>query len=142
MRMLLVAAVVAAALSACASNRVSDSDRLALYLSHAGAPVKQVRYLPPMSWDRIDDQHVVLELRPNESWMLRLAGPCLSWSSGSPFLKVETLNGMTLTPFDKVTVPGSQISCQIREIRPLDVKAIRAGMNALRDGVKAQASGT
>jgi hypothetical protein len=49
---------------------------------------------------------------------------------------------MTLTPFDKVVVPGSQVSCQIREIRPLDMKAVRAGEDALRGKSKAQASGT
>jgi hypothetical protein len=142
MKAIFASALAALCLSACAGNPISDTDRLALYLGHAGAPVKQVRYVDPIGWDRVDDQHVVLEMRPNESWLLALAGPCLNWGSGSPFLKVSTANGLTLTPFDKVIVPGSQISCQIREIRPLDIKAVRAGENALREKPKAQASGT
>lgn len=142
MKTMFAAVLVALGLTACASNRISDTDRLALYQAHAGAPVKQVRYLDPIGWDRIDDQHVVLQMRPNESWLLTLSGPCLNWSNGSPFLKVSVANGMTLTPFDKVIVADSQISCQIREIRPLDMKAVRAGENALREDAKAQASGT
>ena len=142
MKAMLVAIFAALGVAACATGRLSDADRLALNQAQAGAPVKQVRYLDPIGWDRIDDQHVVLQMRPNESWLLTLSGPCLNWSSGSPFLKVSVANGMTLTPFDKVVVADSQISCQIREIRPLDIKAVRAGENALREDAKAQASGT
>ena len=142
MKAVFASSLIALALSACAGNPISDTDRLALYQAHAGAPVKQVRYLPPIGWNRVDDQHVVLEMRPNENWLLSLSGPCLGWSSGSPFLQVSPSNGMTLTPFDKVVVPGSQVSCQIREIRPLDMKAVRAGEDALRGKSKAQASGT
>ncbi|MFT4178969.1 MAG: DUF6491 family protein [Thermomonas sp.] len=140
MKAVLVSVLVVLTLSGCASNRLGDSDRLAMYMAHAGAPVNQVRYLEPIGWDRVDDQHVVLEMRPNESWLLDLSGPCLDWGSGSPFLKVSTMNGMTLSRFDKVIVPGSEISCQIREIRPLDVKALRAARKQLE--AKAQASGT
>lgn len=140
MKAMSTAVLAALALSACATNRISDSDRLALYQAHAGAPVAQVRYLDPIGWDRIDDQHVVLDMRPRESWLLTLSGPCLNWGSGSPFLQVSSTNGMTLSRFDKVIVPGSQISCQIQEIRPLDAKAVRASERALRG--KAQASGT
>ena len=136
----LVALLAALGLAGCASNRLSDTDRLALYQTHAGAPVKQIRYMEPMGWDRIDDQHVVLQMRPNESWLLRLTGPCLTWSTGSPFLGLSSFNGMTLTRFDKVVVPGGQISCMIDEIRPLDVKALRAAETVLRE--KPQASGT
>ena len=140
MKTLLVSIMAVLGLAGCASNHLSDTDRLALYQTHAGAPVKQIRYMEPMGWDRIDDQHVVLQMRPNESWLLRLTGPCLTWSTGSPFLGLSSFNGMTLTRFDKVVVPGGQISCMIDEIRPLDVKALRAAETVLRE--KPHASGT
>lgn len=144
MRSALVSALAVLGLSACASTRISDSDKLALYQSHAGAPVKQVRYYDPIGWDRVDDQHLVLQMRPRESWLLTLAGPCLAWSNGSPFMAVSSFNGMTLSTFDKIMVPGLQMGCMIREIRPLDMKAIRAGEDALRarSQAPAQASGT
>lgn len=140
MRRIVLFALAACALSGCASTRISDVDRLALYQQHAGAPVNQVRYHDPMSWDRIDDQHVVLQMRPKESWLLRLSGPCLTWSTGSPFLGISTFTGTTLSKYDKVIAPGSQLSCQIQEIRPIDVKALRAGEQALRE--QAQSAGT
>lgn len=127
----------------CASTRLSDAERLALYEAHAGAPVNQIRYLDPIGWDRIDDEHVVLQMRPNESWLLRLSGPCLQWTTGSPFIGLSSFSGMTLSKFDKVVAPGSsQLSCLIQEIRPLDVKALRAAEKGLREKAGAQASGT
>ena len=136
----LVSVLVALGLAGCAGNRLSDTDRLALYQAHAGAPVKQIRYMEPIGWDRIDDQHLVLQMRPQESWLLRLMAPCLNTGSGSPFLGISSFNGMTLTRFDKVVVPGGHISCMIDEIRPLDVKALRAAETMLRE--KPHASGT
>ncbi|MDE2406857.1 MAG: hypothetical protein KGL91_03225 [Xanthomonadaceae bacterium] len=144
MRSLLVPMLAVFGLSACASTRISDSDKLALYQRHAGAPVKQVRYYDPMGWDRVDDQHLVLQMRPRESWLLTLAGPCLGWGMSSPFVGVSSFNGMTLSTFDKILVPGVPGGCMIREIRPLDMKAIRAGEDALRARTRApvQVSGT
>lgn len=137
-----VALVAALALSGCATARIDDGQRLALYQAHAGAPVSQVRYYDPIGWERVDGQHVALQMRPNETWLLTLSGPCLDWAGGSPFLKVVSTDGMTLSTFDRVQVPGGPMSCQVREIRPLDAKAVRAAENALRAQAKAQASGT
>ncbi|MGX5672348.1 DUF6491 family protein [Thermomonas fusca] len=138
----IIAAAIALGLTACATGRLSDTERLALYQQHAGAPVNQIRYLDPMGWDRIDDQHVVLQMRPNESWLLRLSGPCLQWTSGSPFIGLSSFSGMTLSRFDKVVAPGSsQLSCLIQEIRPVDVKALRAAEKSLREKPRTQASG-
>ena len=146
MKAMLVAILAALGVAACATGRISDADRLALYQQHAGAPVNQIRYLDPMGWDRIDDQHVVLQMRPNESWLLRLSGPCLQWSSGSPFIGLSSFGGMTLSRFDKVIAPGSQqLSCLIQEIRPLDVKALKQAERGEHDATQApadQASGT
>lgn len=143
MRTMLAAISAVLLLAGCATGRLSDTQRLALYQQHAGAPVNQIRYLDPMGWDRIDDQHVVLQMRPNESWLLRLSGPCLQWSGGSPFIGLSSFGGMTLSRFDKVIALGSQqLSCLIQEIRPLDVKALKAAEKALREQGAAQASGT
>lgn len=124
MKAVLVSVLIALGLTACASGRMSGADRLALFESHAGMPVSHVRYFDPMGWERVDDQHVVLHMRPTESWLLTLSGPCLSWSSGSPLLKVSSLNGMMLSTFDKVTTPDSRFSCMIQEIRPIDMQGL------------------
>ena len=44
MKALIVPLIAVLGLGACATNRLSDTDRLALYDAHAGAPVKQIRF--------------------------------------------------------------------------------------------------
>ena len=136
MKTLLVPLLALASLTACATNRMSDTDRLALYEAHAGEPVKQIRNHNAMGWDRIDDQHVVLSMRPTESWLLRVSGPCLDWGSASPVLRLSSSGAYVMAKFDRILTDGSPVSCRIEEIRPVDVKAMRAA----RDAATAQAS--
>ncbi|GHB98682.1 DUF6491 family protein [Thermomonas carbonis] len=136
MKTLLLSLLAVASLSACATNRISDTDRLALYEAHAGEPVKQIRNHNAMGWDRIDDQHVVLSMRPTESWLLRVSGPCLDWGSGSPVLRLSSSGAYVMAKFDRILTDGSPVSCRIEEIRPVDVKAMRAA----QDAATAQAS--
>ena len=131
MKALIIPMLAVLSLAACATNRMSDNDRLAMYQAHAGAPVKQIRNHDPISWDRIDDQHVLLATRPNESWLLTVSGPCLDWGSSSPVMVLSS-TGPYVTKFDRISIPGSPMSCQIQEMRPVDVKAVRAAETELR----------
>lgn len=138
MKMIAIALAAAAALAGCATHGPTDSQRLALYQAHAGEPLNQIRYITPQGWDRIDDQHIVLTMRPREQYLLRLSGPCLTWSSGPPVIGIKTHMGSVLSKFDSITANGAPMSCRIDEIRPLDTAALRAGEQALR----AQSAGT
>lgn len=129
-QMILLLAVLGA--SACASNRPSDADRLAMYEAHAGAPVKQIRNVNAMGWERVDAQHVILSTRPTESWLLEVSGPCLDWGSGSPLLRLSSTGPYVMAKFDRILTEGSPVSCRIEEIRPIDVKAVRAAQDAAR----------
>ena len=129
-QMILLLAVLGA--SACASNRPSDADRLAMYEAHAGAPMKQIRNVNAMGWERVDDQHVILSTRPTESWLLEVSGPCLDWGSGSPLLRLSSTGPYVMAKFDRILTEGSPVSCRIEEIRPIDVKAVRAAQDAAR----------
>ena len=141
MRTLLLPLLAVASLSACATNRMSDADRLAMYKAHAGEPVKQARYYgSAMGWDRVDDDHVLLSVRPNETWLMTIAGPCLSWGGASPTLGLTT-TGPYITPkLDSIVTQGSPVKCRIEEMRPVDTKALRAAEAQSR--AQAQASGT
>jgi hypothetical protein len=119
-------------LAACATNHMSDTDRLAMYLAHSDAPVKQIRYYNAMGWDRIDDQHVLLNMRPNETWLLKVSGPCLNWGSASPVLRLSSSGAYVMAKFDRVHIEGSPVSCRIEEIRPVDAKAVRVAEDARR----------
>ena len=129
------------AMTACATTRESDADKLARYEAFAGPPVASIHYSSAGSrgFDVIDDQHVVLDLRPSEAYILRLNGPCLGYERGSPTLGISSQFGRISAGFDRVTVasqPG--MSCIIDEIRPVDLRAMRAAEKASA----AQPSGT
>jgi hypothetical protein len=109
-------------------------ERLALYQAHAGTPVKRIHYYNPIGWEEVDDEHIVLTMRPKEVWLMRLSGPCLDFDGGSPVLLVSSQAGYVSSGFDRVTVGGG-LSCRIEEIRPVDAMALRAAG-------KAQSSGT
>ncbi len=102
MKTLLLSAVAVAVLAGCASTRMPEAERLALYQAHAGAPVKQIRYYSAMGWDRIDDEHVVLDMRPNESWLLTVSGPCLDWGGASPILRLSSTGPYVMAKFDRI----------------------------------------
>ena len=131
MKKLLLSAVAVAVLAGCASTRMPEADRLALYQAHAGEPVKQIRYYSAMGWDRIDDQHVLLSMRPSETWLLRVSGPCLDWGSASPVLRLSSTGPYVMAKFDRILTEGSPVSCRIEEIRPVDVRAVRAAQDAM-----------
>ena len=129
----LILVVATALLSACASTGLPEATRLALVEAHAGAPVNQIRYSNPMGWSRVDAQHVLLDMRPRETWLLTLTGGCLDWGGGSPGLLVQSQTGFLLGKFDSVQLVGSPVSCRINEIRPVDMQAVRAAEKQLRD---------
>lgn len=129
--MLVVAAMLA--LAACASRGSTDANRLAMIEAHAGAPVKQIRNYNAMGWDRVDDAHVLLSMRPSETWLLRVSGPCLDWGSGAPVLGLTSQGPYVMAKLDRILINGSPVSCRIEEIRPVDTKALRAAESAARD---------
>ena len=120
-------------LASCASSGPRGADRLAIYQAHAGEPVKQIRYFNAMGWDRIDDEHILLNMRPRETWLLTISGPCLDWAGGSPLISLSSQGGWVSTKFDRIHAGDSPVSCRIEEIRPVDVQAVRAAEAAWRD---------
>lgn len=130
----LVLLMASAALAACASNRMSDDARLALYSAHAGAPVKDIRYNNPIGWEKIDDDHLLLTMRPSEAYLLRISGPCLDWAGGTPTIIVSNNLNRLSAKFDRISVPGNPASCRIEEIRPVDVAAVRDARDAMAAG--------
>lgn len=127
----LLACALTVVLSACASHApMRDADRLALYQAHAGAPVRDISYFNPISWEEIDDEHIVVRMRPTQSYLMRLSGPCLRLGDGSPVIAISSQAGRTSSGFDRVSVSGSEVSCRIQEIRPVDLKAVSAARDS------------
>ena len=108
------------------THGMTDAERLEAFQAHAGEPVKKVRYYNPIAWDDIDGSHLVITMRPNEQYLMRLSGSCLDWGSGPPLISISSMTGYVTAGLDRLKVAGSQLVCRIEEIRPVDVGAMRA----------------
>ena len=128
--------LAAVLLAGCASTRISDADKRALYAAHAGAPVSSFRYFGSLNgWTPIGNDAVAVWTKPSEAWLLDLYGPCNDLGF-SPVIGVTSNMNQVSAGFDKVLTRGAgamDIPCRIKTIRPLDVKAIRQAEKTMRD---------
>lgn len=133
-------AIVLAALTsllpaACASTPpLPESDRLALYQAHAAAPVKDIRYTTPIGWEKVDRQHLLLTMRPNEAYLIEVSGPCMDWGGSSPTIRVNPTVGHLSAKLDTISTQESPVPCRIEEIRPVDTAAVHAAREAMSPG--------
>ena len=133
-RLVLVIALLA--LASCTTNPAQrDADRLALYSAHAGEPVASFRYFGSLSgWTPLGEGAVALWTRPSQAYLVRFKGTCPDLDFASAISVSSQFNTVYMN-FDKVTPLGRgamSIPCHIREIRPLDVKAIRQAERDMR----------
>lgn len=143
-RALLPVLLVASAAS-CASHPAQDhSAKLAMYRSHAGAPVRSFHFFGTLdSWTPLGDRAVAVWTRPSEAWLLDLDGPCNDLEY-TPAIGLTSSAGTVSARFDKVLVRntgGINLPCIIQSIRPLDVAALKAAEREQR-AARDQASGT
>ncbi len=133
---LILAALLASAVTACATTGMSNSDKLALYRSHAGAPVNSFQFFGTINgWTSLGDSAIAVWTKPSEAWLLDLAGSCPDIEY-APVITVTSQFNRVNAKFDKVVARGHgsmDIPCQISEIRPLDVKSIRQAEKTARD---------
>ena len=129
-----IALILAAVLvSACATTgggpesmiKRSD-DRLAKYEPYVGEPVDSFTAFRYDSWEPINRTQLVVRTTMNEAYLLTVDGTC----TDLPFAQSigVTTTGNQVTRFDNVLVRGNR--CMIRQIRPIDVKQMRADQRA------------
>lgn len=121
-----------ALLAACSSTpRMSDADKYALYDAHAGEAVDHFRYFGSINgWTPLGDSALAVWTRPSEAWLLDLSGPCQDLAFTNAIGLTSSM-GRVNARFDKVLVRSTgsiNMPCHIRQIRPLDVKAVRAAV--------------
>lgn len=133
MRNLILALLAIALLGACATTRMSEGDKVALYTDHAGPPVKSITYRTPISWERLDDSHLLLTMRPTQGLLVQLPPGCMSWIGSGPAISISNQAGFVSTGFDRVTsnAPGAPMGCVIQEMRPVDLVAAKTARNAM-----------
>ena len=117
-------------LAGCMTGGPTRAESLAAYQAHAGEPVDKIHYFSPIGWDKVDDEHITVTMRPSEQYLMRLSGPCLDFAGAAPVIAISSQAGWVSAKFDRVTMAGSPLSCRIEEIRPVDVRAMRAASQA------------
>ena len=125
-------------LAACATTGMSDGEKAALYEANAGESVRSFRYLGRLSgWTALGDSAVAVWTRPREAWLLDLSGPCPDLPYAHSIAITSNMNTVHVN-FDKVRpisgTPSMNVPCHIRQIRPLDVAAIREAERDMRQG--------
>ena len=96
---------------------------------NAGESVDHFRYFGSINgWTPLGDSALAVWTRPSEAWLLDLSGTCQDLAFTNAIGVTSTMNRVSAR-FDKVLVRNRSsisIPCHIQQIRPLDVKAIRA----------------
>ena len=125
-RSVLIAALILA-LAACSSAPYKQrvSERQAAYAAAAGAPVKYFRFFTLYSWEPLSDRQLAIYTRPNEAWLLDLGGGCPDISFVNTIGLTSNLN-QVMVGFDKVLTGRNNFPCTISQIRPVDMKSLKA----------------
>lgn len=138
LQIMLAGCVVMLSASGCASGgKLSDDERLALYRANAMAPVESFHYFGSLSgWTPLGDEAVAIWTRPNVAYLLEVDRPCPDLDFAQA-IGLSQMSGTVHARFDKV-IPRTgagrpePMPCRIRQILPLDVKAIKAAESDIR----------
>lgn len=114
-------------LAACASTPYAQriSERQAAYAAAAGAPVRSFRFFNLYSWEPLSDDQLAVYTRSNEAWLLDLAGGCQQLTFANSIGITSNIN-QVMVGFDKVLTGRGNFPCTITQIRPIDVKHLKA----------------
>ncbi|WP_266170582.1 DUF6491 family protein [Dyella subtropica] len=123
---LLIGAVLATSLAACASVPYAQrmSDRQAAYAAAAGEPVRSFRFFELYSWEPLGNSQLAVYTRPNQAWLLSVSGPCPDLEFTNAIGLTSNMSEVSIN-FDKV-LTGRTFPCTISQIRPIDVAKMRA----------------
>ncbi len=102
------------------------------YQAYAGAPVASFHFWSLDGWYTVDDRHVVVETAANTAYLITLYAPCPELGFTERIALTSTAG--TVSQFESVIVRDHR-RCPIAELRPLDVRRMRA------DRLAAHASG-
>lgn len=117
-----LAALIALAACSTPGPRERDAINLALYSAHAGEPVESFHLRNLRDWVNLGESHLAVYTGHNQAWLLTVEQPCF----GLEFAQTVGLSSTASrvhARFDSVRFERQ--SCRIREIRPVDVRALR-----------------
>lgn len=128
-RALALAVVAVLCLSACASGLARKDEVGLKYADYAGEPVDTVRTLGAVNgWTPVSRTQLVIWTGVNEAWLLTVWDGCRDLNFANSIS--VTRSGRQITKFDRVLVGEER--CAITEIRPVDVKQMKADRKAIK----------
>lgn len=126
---------VASSVAGCASTALRDAERLTLYRTHAGEPVDSIQYFGNYNgWTPLGGDTMALWTRPSQAWLVEVYPPCSDLDFAHT-IGIRNQGGRLHARFDRIQVSNNgliPLECTIKEIRPLDVKAIRIAEKDVR----------
>lgn len=119
---------ISLALGGCATgvSRLSSETPLERYSSYAGEPVNSFTAFDINGWTALSDTKLVVWTGVNEAWLLTVWNGCQELSFVDRIRIKST--GSTVMRGDTVIVRRDR--CPISEIRPIDVRQMRADREA------------
>ncbi len=130
----LVLLVLTALLAAgCAGGlRRSTDDQAAAYLDYAGEPVRGFTSFRLQSWQSLSRNQLILWGGVSEAYLVKVWDSCPDLQFANSIRVSST--GSQITTFDHVIVGRDR--CQISEIRPIDVRQMKADRAADKEAAK------
>jgi hypothetical protein len=127
-----IAVAATTMLAGCASMKKSQLD----YHEYTGEPVKSFYMNNLDGWSPVSKDEVVVWSGINKAYMIKVSGYCPDLQFANAIAVTSTAS--TVDRFEKVIVGRDR--CFIQEIRPVDVKQMKADRKILRDQRKAEPS--
>jgi hypothetical protein len=126
------ALTAAVLLTGCASTLAKMNGPRLNYSEYAGEPVKSFYMANFDGWSAVSKDQLVVWSGLNKAYLLTITGYCPDLQFANAIAVTST--GNTVDRFEKVIVGRDR--CLISEIRPIDVKQMKADRKILREEQK------
>lgn len=129
-RLLLSATIALPLLSFGLSAGAKPRDAGINYEELAGATVAFIEQRDMDRFDQVDDHHMIVWARRSQAYLVTFATTCRRYTQEDPMV-IERTSNFRLYPEDRIKINGAP--CMIRDIRILDVPAVKAARAAAND---------
>lgn len=130
MRGVLLAAALMSVLAACMGGAPRrGAAKLDDYLPYAGAPVDQFRVYQLDSWQALTADQVVIWSDPFTAYLVKVMGPCPELGYTEHIGVTSTVGNVSR--FESIVL-AHHVRCPIEQIRPIDLKTMKAERAARR----------
>jgi hypothetical protein len=142
-RLFLLVGMLPLLTSACTTGtRLRGAEQLPLYRAHSGASVDHISYFGSIhSWTPLGDTALAVWTGPGKAYLIDVGHcPGLAWTSA---IDVTNTFGRVQARFDRIVMLHSgpaSIACPIKQILPLNVKALKQTQRMARAQASKQQS--